>query len=190
MTETEIKKALECCAKGDCDNCNNDFENCYENLAGYALDLINRKNAEIDRLKSVEKSHQVLNGELRKEVERLTINMNAFGLGMKRESERADTARAEAIKEVFAKVDETLKRYSNLHKHAEKAMHNTEEYADGMPMEMVSVWEVLSLKKWEMADYENMCQLQENIETISKARLLEEIEKDFRLLAKEMGVEL
>ena len=33
------------------------------------------------------------------EIERLTINMNAFGLGMKREAERADKVRAEAIKE-------------------------------------------------------------------------------------------
>jgi DNA-binding ferritin-like protein len=99
-------------------------------------------------------------------------------------------AKAESIKEFAERVDETLKRYSHLHKRAEKAMRSTEEYADGMPMEMVSVWEVLSLKKWEMADYENMTQLQDNIEDIAKARMLAEIEKDFRLLAKEMGVEL
>ena len=48
-----------------------------------SLDLINRQKAEI---------------------ERLTINMNAFGLGMKREKERADTARAEAIKEFAERV--------------------------------------------------------------------------------------
>lgn len=50
MTEVEIMKALECCSKDDCDNCPNDFGNCYTNLAQYALDLINRKNAEIERL--------------------------------------------------------------------------------------------------------------------------------------------
>lgn len=33
------------------------------------------------------------------EIEKLTINMNAFGLGMKREKERADQIKAEAIKE-------------------------------------------------------------------------------------------
>ena len=33
------------------------------------------------------------------EIERLTINMNAFGLGMKQEKERADTIKVEAIKE-------------------------------------------------------------------------------------------
>ena len=33
------------------------------------------------------------------EIEKLTINMNAFGLGMKREKERADSAKADAVKE-------------------------------------------------------------------------------------------
>ena len=47
------------------------------------IDLINRKNAEI---------------------EKLTINMNAFGLTAIREKERADTARAEAIKEFVERV--------------------------------------------------------------------------------------
>jgi hypothetical protein len=53
-------------------------------------------------------------------------------------------------------------------------------------MEMVSVWDVLSLEKWEMVEYETMNQLQENIETIAKERLLTEFEKDFMLLVKEM----
>jgi hypothetical protein len=50
MTESEIMKALECCKKDDCDNCPNDFGNCYSNLANDAISLINRKNAEIERL--------------------------------------------------------------------------------------------------------------------------------------------
>ena len=45
MTDNEIIKALECCKKDDCDNCPNDFGNCYANLAGCSLDLINRKQA-------------------------------------------------------------------------------------------------------------------------------------------------
>ncbi len=52
MTDNEIIKALECCKRDDCDNCPNDFGNCYANLAGFALDLINRKKAEIERLES------------------------------------------------------------------------------------------------------------------------------------------
>lgn len=50
MTENEIIKSLECCKKDDCDNCPNGFGNCYSNLSGYALDLINRQKKEIDRL--------------------------------------------------------------------------------------------------------------------------------------------
>lgn len=93
---------------------------------------------------------------------------------------------ADGVKEFAEKIDEYLKRYSHLHKHAEEARHSKEEFADGTPMEMVSVWDVLPLEKWGMADYETMNTLQENIETITKERLLTEFEKDFRLLIKEM----
>ena len=55
MTDNEIIKALECCKKDDCDNCPNDFGNCYANLSGYSLDLINRQKAEIERLKECPK---------------------------------------------------------------------------------------------------------------------------------------
>lgn len=87
MTEAEIMKALECCrSENSCEGCPYEFEGefCEDNLKQDCIDLINRKNTEI---------------------ERLTITMNAFGLGMKRESERADSARAEAIKEVFQAID-------------------------------------------------------------------------------------
>ena len=50
MTDNKIIKALECCKKNDCDNCPNGFGNCYANLAGYALDLINRQRVEIEKL--------------------------------------------------------------------------------------------------------------------------------------------
>lgn len=93
---------------------------------------------------------------------------------------------AKGVKEFAEKVGECLKRYSHLHKYADEARHSTEEFADGTPMEMVSVWDVLPLEKWEMADYETMNTLQDNIETIAKERLLTEFEKDFRLLIKEM----
>ena len=51
MTDKEIITALECCKKDDCDNCPNDFGNCYANLSGYSLDIINRQQAEIERLR-------------------------------------------------------------------------------------------------------------------------------------------
>ena len=52
MTDNEIVKALECCKIDDCDNCLNNFGNCYSNLAGYALNIIKRQQAEIERLKN------------------------------------------------------------------------------------------------------------------------------------------
>ena len=57
MTDKEVIKALECCNKDDCDNCPNDFGNCYANLAGYALDLTNRQKAEIERLRKYYFAH-------------------------------------------------------------------------------------------------------------------------------------
>lgn len=53
FTDEEIIRALGCCINDDCDNCPNDFGNCYSNLAGYALDLINRQKEEIERLQEM-----------------------------------------------------------------------------------------------------------------------------------------
>ena len=85
MTDNEIIKALELCVAGRCNNkCPYaGDDDCQEHNGNDILDLIDRQKAEI---------------------ERLTINMNAFGLGMKREKERADTAKAEAIKEFAERV--------------------------------------------------------------------------------------
>lgn len=60
MTEAEIMKALECCKKPLCDNCKECPQqgkghnvDCVGELMVDALDLINRKNAEIKRLTSL-----------------------------------------------------------------------------------------------------------------------------------------
>ena len=91
MTDKEIIKALECCADlFDCTDCPcKEFCGDLGKLQQNALDLINRQQAEI---------------------ERLTINMNAFGLGMKQEKERADTIRAEAIKEFAKDIHEEIRK--------------------------------------------------------------------------------
>ena len=56
MTESEIMKALECCSKvlaESCAECPLQKVDCLKvNIEELALDLINRKNAEIERLKS------------------------------------------------------------------------------------------------------------------------------------------
>ena len=66
------------------------------------VDLINRQQEKLEYLQGEretlledikDSSNQVI--EQQAEIEKLTINMNAFGLGMKREKERADTIKAE-----------------------------------------------------------------------------------------------
>jgi Tfp pilus assembly protein PilO len=89
MTDKEIIKALECCKKDDCDNCPNNFGNCYANLAGYALDLINRKQAEIERLKE----------------EKLQVVIPLKNCGNSFMVKDAKTIRAEAIKEFAERLN-------------------------------------------------------------------------------------
>lgn len=55
MTDAEIIRALECCSQDthDCDNCPLNIAEeslCFNEIKGYALDLINRQKAEIERL--------------------------------------------------------------------------------------------------------------------------------------------
>ena len=174
MTDNEIIKALEYCEDSadtdkhclKCPYCNESY--CLDKMMADALDLINRQKAEIEKLTKDSK-------RLKKVEMQLDDMCKMYHI-----------IKSEAVKEFAEKIDELLKRYSHLHKRADEARRSTEEYADGTPMEMVSVWEVLSLKKWEMADYENMNALQDNIETIAIERLLTEIEIDFKLLEKEM----
>ena len=74
MTDNEIIKALECCTKGntsdvcsDCPLLHTDI--CTEEENGVmklALDLINRQNAEIERLKGLKNHRQELINELNK----------------------------------------------------------------------------------------------------------------------------
>ena len=99
---------------------------------------------------------------------------------------KLNKAKSEAVREFAEKITEIFVRYAHLHNYAEKSRTETIESAEGEKIEMQSVWDVLSLKKYEMAEYEEMSELQKNIEIIAKERLLTELEKDFRLLVKEM----
>ena len=62
MNREQIIKALECCEKDDCDNCHNDFGNCYANLAGYALSLIRELIEENERLSSNAEPFGIMDG--------------------------------------------------------------------------------------------------------------------------------
>lgn len=56
MTDAEIKKALECCILGDCQGCfygDTDQRHCKDDLMQNALDLINRQEEEIERVKDM-----------------------------------------------------------------------------------------------------------------------------------------
>ncbi len=138
MTESEIMKALECCKKDDCDNCTNDFGNCYANLAGYAIDLLNRKNAEIEaektyyssclkklekerlRTEKLKKNLKFVRGTVERqkaEIEILSKNADtAFQDGLNeaqdlyREEIKAEV-RAEAIKEFAEKIYRSCAMY-------------------------------------------------------------------------------
>lgn len=168
------------------------------------LGVINRQKAEIENYKQIAENQQSVSMDkeveikrLKAEVERLSeaiyqsnitseIKIKSERLHQWKQLEQSKRARAEAVKGFAERIDEYLKRYSHIHKHADEVMHSTEEYADGTPMEMVSVWEVLSLIKYGLVDYETMNTLQDNIETLAIERVLTEIEKDFRLFKKEM----
>lgn len=93
---------------------------------------------------------------------------------------------ADGVKEFAEKITEIFLRYAHLHNYADQARRAEVETADGTKLELFSVWDALSLKKHEMAEYEEMSELQHNIEYIANDRLLTELEKDFRLLVKEM----
>ena len=97
MTDNEIIKALECCKKDDCYNCPNDFGNCYANLAGFALDLINRQKAEIERLQE-------------------TICM------LTKTGRFYSKVRAEAIKEFAERLKETICQENELYEKCVKDM--------------------------------------------------------------------
>lgn len=91
----------------------------------------------------------------------------------------------DAAKEFADKIDEIFLRYAFLHSHVDMARQDYIKAVDGTEIEMQSVWDVFTLKKYGIADYDEMNRLQTNIELIEKGRLLAELEKDFRLLVKE-----
>lgn len=62
MTEREIIKALECCKDNNCNEC--PIKGCTEDIFVEALDLIDRKKAEIERLeKEIKDKERAYNDE-------------------------------------------------------------------------------------------------------------------------------
>ena len=101
MIDAEVIKALECCKVLMCSQCpkkTNPFVfACDEQLCDEAIDLINRKNQRI--------------AELEAEIEKLTVNMNAFGLAGKNLKEENDAlkAKVERLKVLLKDANESNK---------------------------------------------------------------------------------
>ena len=84
----------------------------------------------------------------------------------------------EFAEKIFTVIENQLNRYSHIHKYAEEAYKAKDDYADGTPCEMCSVWDAISLHKNGWADYETMSELSDNIGYINKSMILKEIERD------------
>lgn len=75
MTDDKIRKALECCAGGELSECiGNDcpffepWEDCVQAMATEVLDLINRRDSEIERLEAYNKNLLTANTILSNEI--------------------------------------------------------------------------------------------------------------------------
>lgn len=113
MEKEQIIKALECCTKGDCDNCPNDFGNCYSNLARDALALI----------KELTEDNERLNGHLNQLKHRYDIcKQNA-------KTEKIDTVR---------KMQDRLKEYlDDFYNSGEDALLDVPDSIDQIAKEML-----------------------------------------------------
>lgn len=124
MTDNEIIKALECCGDPDsiCAECPiKDDCGCNEHLANYALDLITRQQADIDRLQSMNQIKLDAIYDLQAEIKRLnSINDEKFNqwnmLAEKTKqhyadlyNEAKDILKSEAVKEVGDKLKNKIK---------------------------------------------------------------------------------
>ena len=153
MTDEQIIKALECCTNNDdcgagCP-CFSEKQNMcgeYNGLLKQSLDLINRQKSDIERLSKriAGQKHSL-------------FEQQSYTAKLQNELR---TIKSEAIKEFADKITEIFVRYAHLHNYADKARTETIESAEGYEIEMQSVWDVLSLKKYEMAEYEEMSELQ------------------------------
>lgn len=208
MTDNEIfaneilcirrRSSGSCNGGTDCNSCDlimedSDIISAYER-AMKSNDLINRQKAEIDILIRKKESLRDEIAEQQAEIERLNKENKQIRNDCRWCEEWQTTEllgeRAKVIKEFAEKITEIFLRYAHLHNYADQARRAEVETADGTKFELFSVWDALSLKKHEMAEYEEMSELQHNIEYIANDRLLTELEKDFRLLVKEMTSQL
>ena len=150
MTDNEIIKALECCGgKVDCRTCH--YKNrgdCLTDIKFDVLDLINRKDAEIEKL-NVElvgmrgacESYKMHYDNAQAEIERLTEDIrilqycNKVNISSSAElHDRLRTAKPEAIKEFWKKVRKHARIFSMFLSQAEE--NEFISYGDNLVKEM------------------------------------------------------
>ena len=110
MTDNEIKKALECCIKSisnrNCGDCPLLNQECIRGLPKYALDLINRQQAEIERLQTELDLAKAFYKE--KEAEFSLLNYK-YNKTLNQLNDYQSIARTEAIKSFAEELKEDLK---------------------------------------------------------------------------------
>lgn len=127
MTDNEIIKAVECCIKNNCDLCpfcEMDIYSCENELLAKLMSIINRQQAEIERLTS-----------------------NVFGMEYETAMYKAisESARAEAIKDFADRFDDVLAEMRD-----EYAYFGGQEYS--LVCEVVHYKLLKTVKEW-IKDY-------------------------------------
>ena len=108
MSDEEIKKALECCASEIgcmCSQCPlNRDEDCLITLPEFAFALINRQQAEIERLKSLCTAKDVIINEQEVDIERLNGNLFTISNACMQRRNEAIKEFAERLESKYTKV--------------------------------------------------------------------------------------
>ena len=140
MTDNEIIKALECCGNGLCANCPRlntpeHILHCKELLMCEAIDLINRKKAEIKRLNGVIKNFKATKERQKAEIESEISLRQQWQEKCNELLEERQHIKAEAIKQFAEKVKEHMCSYDLDNYHYFRAIE--EDAFDDLVKEMV-----------------------------------------------------
>ena len=149
MTDNEIIKALECCLHRGCNECirqpdeyGTNERQCSRGLMKCALNLINRQKAEKEALIAGQETLQKYIAEQKAEID--YWKRNAFDGCMERERIHK-TAKAEAIKEIEQKSENTLiELYNKYHDIANRPKKETDMYYQGRAE---AIWECISINR-------------------------------------------
>ena len=114
MSDNEIKKALECCSepagKCCCEVCplHHREDSCTTALIKMAVELVNRQQAEIERLERNFKAAKVDAKLKKQEIERFVVKQYALKAVIKRYEKDLKKAKSEAIKEFAERLKEQI----------------------------------------------------------------------------------